>query len=94
MAGRHEVTSTDYPYLLVRVEVRGANEEARALIDTGYTGSLIIPDTWQGLGLPETEENATAATSPEPATGVREQGVPAAMDNIFGRSKSGTTFLL
>ncbi len=53
MAERHEVTSTDYPYLLIRVEVQGASEEARALIDTGYTGSLIIPDTWQGLGRPD-----------------------------------------
>ena len=37
------------------MEVRGASEEARALIDTGYTGSLIIPETWQdqGLGLPD-----------------------------------------
>ncbi len=55
MAERHEVTSTDYPYLLVRVEVRGASEEARALIDTGYTGALIIPNSWlgQSLGLPD-----------------------------------------
>ena len=47
MAERHEVISTDYPYLLIRVEVQGASEEARALIDTGYTGSVIVPDTWQ-----------------------------------------------
>ncbi len=55
MAERHEVISTDYPYLLIRVEVQGASEEARALIDTGYTGSVIVPDTWQGqgLGLPD-----------------------------------------
>ena len=54
MAEHHEVTSTDYPYLLIRVEVQSASEEARALIDTGYTGSLIIPETWQSsFGLPD-----------------------------------------
>ena len=54
MAEHHEVTSTDYPYLLIQVEVQGASEEARALIDTGYTGSLIIPDVWQdSFGIPD-----------------------------------------
>ena len=48
MAQPHEVVSTEYPYLPIRVEVQGESIEALALLDTGYTGSLIAPDTWQG----------------------------------------------
>ncbi len=48
MAQRREVVSTDYPYLPIRVEVRGQSEEVLALLDTGYTGSVIIPVTLQG----------------------------------------------
>ena len=47
MAQPHEVVSTEYPYLPIRVEVQGESVEAVALLDTGYTGSLIVPDTWQ-----------------------------------------------
>ncbi len=55
MADRHEIVSTHYPYLPVRIEVQGQSEEAPALVDTGYTDSVIIPDTWEshGLGLPD-----------------------------------------
>ena len=48
MAQRREVVSTNYPYLPIRVEVQGQSEEVLALIDTGYTGSVIIPVTLQG----------------------------------------------
>ena len=47
MAQPHEVVSTEYPYLPIRVEVQGESIEALALLDTGYTGSLIVPETWQ-----------------------------------------------
>jgi len=55
MVNPHEVTSTDYPYLPIRVEVQGESIEALALLDTGYTGSLIVPATFQtqALGLPD-----------------------------------------
>ncbi len=46
MAQPHEVVSTEYPYLPIRVEVQGESVEAVALLDNGYTGSLIVPDTW------------------------------------------------
>ena len=54
MAQPHEVVSTDYPYLTLRVEVQGQNEKLPALLDTGYTGALIIPTTWRRrLGRPD-----------------------------------------
>lgn len=47
--------STNYPYLPVRVDIRGWQEEAPALLDTGFTGELIIPESVlaQGLGFPD-----------------------------------------
>ena len=45
MAEDRSVTSTDYPYLPIRLEVRGVQFEDRALLDTGFTGELIIPET-------------------------------------------------
>ena len=55
MADHQEIVSTHYPYLAIRLEVQGQSEEAPALLDTGYTDSVIIPDTWHshGLGLPD-----------------------------------------
>ena len=54
MAEDRSVTSTDYPYLPIRLEVRGVRFEDRALLDTGFTGELIIPETAlnQGIGQP------------------------------------------
>ena len=53
MAQHREVISTGYPYLPIQVEVQAQSEEALALLDTGYTGSVIIPAILQrrGLGL-------------------------------------------
>ena len=51
MVNPHEVTSTDYPYLPIRVEVQGESIEALALLDTGYTGSLIVPETFNSQAL-------------------------------------------
>ena len=55
MAEHREIGSTNYPYLPIRVEIRGRSDESYALIDTGYTGSLVIPANWleYGVGLPD-----------------------------------------
>ena len=55
MAQSQPIISTTYPYLPIRVEIRGQSEEALALIDTGYTGNLIVPSNWisRNLGLPD-----------------------------------------
>ena len=37
------VVSHDFPYLPIRVSVRGWGAEAEALLDTGFTGELIVP---------------------------------------------------
>jgi predicted aspartyl protease len=36
--------STDYPYLEVEVTIRGFRTRLRALLDTGFDGSLVIPE--------------------------------------------------
>ena len=51
MVNPHEVTSTDYPYLPIHVEVQGESIEALALLDTGYTDSLIVPETFNSPAL-------------------------------------------
>lgn len=51
MVNPDEVTSTDYPYLPVRVEVQGETIEALALLYTGYTGGLIVPETFNSQAL-------------------------------------------
>ena len=40
-AGR--VVSHDFPYLPIRVAVQGWEAEAEALLDTGFSGELIVP---------------------------------------------------
>lgn len=37
------VVSHDFPYLPVRVSVRGWQAEAEALLDTGFSGEFIVP---------------------------------------------------
>lgn len=51
----HQIISTSYPYLRVRFSIRGYEETAIALVDTGFTGALAIPATiFNGkLGLPD-----------------------------------------
>ena len=43
MAHRQRVISTTYPYLPIRVQLRGQPREALALVDSGFTGDLVIP---------------------------------------------------
>jgi predicted aspartyl protease len=51
MAQGQSIVSTNYPYLPILVEIRGQQEDALALIDTGYTGNLVVPTTWLNLDL-------------------------------------------
>jgi predicted aspartyl protease len=55
MAQSQPVVSTRYPYLTMRVAIRGWQDEDDALIDTGFTGNLVVPDRLLSdeLGLPE-----------------------------------------
>jgi predicted aspartyl protease len=54
MANTHQVVSNDYPYIPIRFEVQGQSEDSLALLDTGYTESLIIPASWRHrLGAPD-----------------------------------------
>ncbi len=43
MAKPPQVTSSHYPYLTVRVTIRGRSRHEPALIDTGFSGYLAIP---------------------------------------------------
>ncbi len=43
MDGR-SVTSDDFPYLPIRVVVNGWATEAEALLDTGFSGEIIVPE--------------------------------------------------
>ena len=48
------VVSTDYPYLQIRVTVRNLSFSFRALLDTGFTGHLVLPETLGNqLGSPD-----------------------------------------
>ena len=51
----HSVTSSDFPYLLIRIAVRGWETEAVALLDTGFTGELVVPEDAipQDVGTPD-----------------------------------------
>ena len=54
MANTHQVVSNNYPYIPIRLEIQGQSEDSLALLDTGYTESLIIPARWQQrLGAPD-----------------------------------------
>ena len=39
----HDVTSDMFPYLNVRISIRGWEVNAAALLDTGFTGDVVIP---------------------------------------------------
>lgn len=43
MAHRQRIISTTYPYLQVKVHLRGREYDALALVDTGFTGDVVIP---------------------------------------------------
>ncbi len=55
MAQLQPVISNRYPYLDLRVQIRDWQAEATALIDTGFTGNLVIPEhLWTDeLGRPD-----------------------------------------
>jgi len=54
MVSSLSVTSEAYPYLKIRFGVRDHSGEDDALIDTGFTGHLAIPASWQArLGTPD-----------------------------------------
>ncbi len=58
MAQDHLIESTNYPYLDIRVEIQGVQLQGPALLDTGYTGELIIPErTLALLGPPIDNRN-------------------------------------
>ena len=44
MAQFDSITSDRYPYLNLRVQIRGWRDSAYALIDTGFTGNLVVPE--------------------------------------------------
>ncbi len=44
------VTSADFPFLPIRITVRGWTSEALALLDTGFSGDLVIPGN---IGAPD-----------------------------------------
>ena len=54
MASSPSVTSEEYPYLPIRFGVQDHSDEDSALIDTGFTGHLAIPASWEArLGRPD-----------------------------------------
>ncbi len=54
MASSPSVTSEEYPYLQIRFGVQAHSDENTALVDTGFTGHLAIPTSWEArLGRPD-----------------------------------------
>ncbi|GEM_PF-4822737 len=55
MAQQRSVTSNSYPYLPIAADIRGRRIQAEALVDTGFSGYLVIPDHFLNseLGLPD-----------------------------------------
>ena len=54
MASSPNVTSDRYPYLQIGFGIRTHSTEETALIDTGFTGHLAIPRSWEArLGRPD-----------------------------------------
>jgi len=39
-----QVVSSRFPYLPLKVTVRGRSEDVEALLDTGFDGDLLVPD--------------------------------------------------
>lgn len=56
-------SSGPYPYLTICVEIRGVRFEGLALLDTGYTGELVIPSSAlaEGIGDPVDVTNIQVA---------------------------------
>lgn len=55
MAHPQPIISTDYPYLPIRVQIGDWQDEASALLDTGFTAELVIPERIldQDIGFPD-----------------------------------------
>lgn len=55
MAEPRSVTSTTYPFLSIRIFLRSQRHGALALLDTGFTGHLVIPTSSLNgdLGVPD-----------------------------------------
>jgi len=49
---RGNAVTPRFPYLFVTVAVRDRSEELEALVDTGFTGSLVVPTGFIGNGTP------------------------------------------
>jgi predicted aspartyl protease len=45
MADAQRLVSTNYPYLTIRLSMRGWNGRADALADTGFDGALVAPSS-------------------------------------------------
>ncbi len=62
MASSPSVTSEAYPYLQIRFGVQAHSDQDVALLDTGFTGHLAIPASWQArLGTPDAYSQWTLA---------------------------------
>ena len=58
--------SEDYPYIQVQVTIRGFSGTFRALIDTGFDGYFILPETIsRQLGKPDFQVKAQLADGSE-----------------------------
>ena len=55
MASTHQVISRSYPFLPIRVEIHGHRQEGLALLDTGFTGELVVSanSLSRTIGMPE-----------------------------------------
>lgn len=60
------LVSSDYPYLQVRVTVGQYRLSYRALLDTGFDGHLVLPETLESqLGAPEFQVKTRLADGSE-----------------------------
>ena len=52
------MTSNDFPYLSIRIAIRDLEVRCLALIDTGFTGDLVVPEgsVPQDFGEPDHEQ--------------------------------------
>lgn len=43
------LTSSRFPYIPIQVRIRGKERRDWALVDTGFAGTLIVPDSWMSV---------------------------------------------
>jgi len=65
MAHGQQITSNNYPYLLIRLELRGNHHQAWALLDTVFTGYLVVPTKLitTSIGVPDARLDLQLADS-------------------------------